>query len=534
MLSRIVILLFTGWMLALTAAFYAFPAWHLVLWSSLALSSAGAIAAGVVIHRPSHPMPWWVLAVTVTVFAAGDTTYNVLTTVLGQERPFPSLADVFYIAMYPIAAAGLVLLIRRRTGGRDRGSLLDALSVTTALALLSWIFFIGPYVHDAALTWRERATSIAYPLGDVLLMATLARLLITSGTNRAAALLGAGAVGLLASDVVYGLGQLDGTWAIGSYYDLGWVVFYIAWGVAALHPSMTDLTAPARGASAEMSIGRITLLMAVSLVAPGVLLVEALTGDVTHGTMIAVSSALLFLIVLTRLTGVVTRHRQAVERERTLRSTGADLVSATDATAVAASLRAAVGRLVPRNAPHRAVLLIDGESAGVPGPAPGTPDEASRFVNVETLDGAAAREMEGFATALVCPLVPNGRPTAGSSVGLLVVAAAETVLLTLRGALEVLASQAALAVERMTLSQEVTRRNNEAYFRTLVQNTADVILIVDDRGLIRYASPSAGRCSAPGSTVRRPSRRSRRRTRRRRAGAPLRAGPGETRPGTRS
>ena len=223
-------------MLALTAAFYAFPAWHLVLWSSLALSSAGAIAAGVVIHRPSHPMPWWVLAVTVTVFAAGDTTYNVLTTVLGQERPFPSLADVFYIAMYPIAAAGLVLLIRRRTGGRDRGSLLDALSVTTALALLSWIFFIGPYVQDAALTWRERATSIAYPLGDVLLMATLARLLITSGTNRAAALLGAGAVGLLASDVVYGLGQLDGTWAIGSYYDLGWVVFYIGLGCRGAAP----------------------------------------------------------------------------------------------------------------------------------------------------------------------------------------------------------------------------------------------------------------------------------------------------------
>ena len=68
---------------------------------------------------------------------------------LGQEHPFPSLADVFYLAMYPIAAAGLVLLIRRRTGGRDRGSLLDALSVTTALALLSWIFLIDPYVQDA-------------------------------------------------------------------------------------------------------------------------------------------------------------------------------------------------------------------------------------------------------------------------------------------------------------------------------------------------------------------------------------------------
>ena len=54
-----------------------------------------------------------------------------------------------------------------------------------------------------------------------------------------------------------------------------------------------------------------------------------------------------------------------------------------------------------------------------------------------------------------------------------------------------LASQAALAIERITLNNEITRRNSEEYFRTLVQNTADVILIVDDDNRIRYASPSA-------------------------------------------
>ena len=367
-------------MLALTGAFYAFPAWHLMLWSSLALSSAAAIVVGVLIHRPARPLPWWLLALAVTVFAAGDTTYNVLTTILGQERPFPSLADVFYLAMYPLAAAGLVLLIRRRTGGRDRGSLLDALSVTTAMALLSWIFFIDPYVQDAGLTWQERATSITYPLGDILLMATLARLLITSGSNRAAALLGAGVAGLLASDVVYGLGQLDGTWAIGSYYDLGWVVFYIAWGLAALRPSMADLTVPVRAPSAEMSIGRIALLMAVSLVAPGALLAESLTGDVRSATMIAASSVLLFLIVLVRLSGVVVRHRQAVERERTLRTAGADLVSAGDAADLATSVRRAVGCLVPPGATHRAVLLVDGATAGVPGPGADVPEEPSRLL----------------------------------------------------------------------------------------------------------------------------------------------------------
>ena len=41
------------------------------------------------------------------------------------------------------------------------------------------------------------------------------------------------------------------------------------------------------------------------------------------------------------------------------------------------------------------------------------------------------------------------------------------------------------------LSQEVIRQRSEAYFRTLVQDTSDVILIVGDDGMVRYATPSA-------------------------------------------
>ena len=493
-LIRVAIAAFGVWMLALTVAFYSLPALHLVLWSSLAISSAGAIVAGVLVHRPVRPMPWWLLAVAVVVFAAGDTTYNVLTTILGQDNPFPSLADVFYLAMYPIAAAGLVLLIRRRTAGRDRGSLLDALSVTSALCLVTWIILIEPYVQDQELSWLERATSIAYPLGDVLIIATLARLLITTGHNRASTLLGIGAAGLLASDVLYAGGQLDGTWAIGSYPDLGWVVFYIAWGVAALHPSMGELTTPARGLPDEMSISRIALLMGVSLVAPAVLLIDEATGGVQHGPMIAVSSAVLFLLVLARLAGVVSRHRQAVDRERTLRSAGAELGSATQVADVAMSVRTAVYCLVRGRAGHRAVLVTD----AVDGLAS---DGASSFVAVDELEHPVVGELAGFSTALVCPLVLRGRRSATPSVGVLVVAAGEGVLITLRGALEVLASQAALAIERVTLSQEVTRRTNEAYFRTLVHNTHDVILILDDAGVVRYASPSSDAMLGPGSVV---------------------------------
>ena len=47
------------------------------------------------------------------------------------------------------------------------------------------------------------------------------------------------------------------------------------------------------------------------------------------------------------------------------------------------------------------------------------------------------------------------------------------------GTLEILAGQVALAVERVLLNIEVNRRNSEDYFRTLVHDASDIILIID-------------------------------------------------------
>ena len=67
----------------------------------------------------------------------------------------------------------------------------------------------------------------------------------------------------------------------------------------------------------------------------------------------------------------------------------------------------------------------------------------------------------------------------------------ERLLAGLAATLEILAHQVALAVERIILREEVIRQGNQAYFRTLVHDTSDVILIVDDDGKVRYATPSA-------------------------------------------
>ena len=46
-------------------------------------------------------------------------------------------------------------------------------------------------------------------------------------------------------------------------------------------------------------------------------------------------------------------------------------------------------------------------------------------------------------------------------------------------------------IDRIALSREISRRDSEAYFRTLVLNATEVIVIVDDDNRITYASPAA-------------------------------------------
>ena len=57
--------------------------------------------------------------------------------------------------------------------------------------------------------------------------------------------------------------------------------------------------------------------------------------------------------------------------------------------------------------------------------------------------------------------------------------------------LEIISGQTLLALERIRMSYKLVKYARERHFVALVENATDVILIVDDRNRIRYASPSA-------------------------------------------
>jgi diguanylate cyclase (GGDEF)-like protein/PAS domain S-box-containing protein len=490
-------------------------------WALLGLSAVAAIAYGIGRNKPNAPIAWWFLAFGVLLFITGDTTYKFWHQIIGNDQiPFPSFVDAIYVTMYPVLAIGLLLLARARFRGGDRASILDALTITLGMGLLSWTFLIGPNVRGGGGV-LVRLTAAAYPLGDVLVLAMLAHLWSSGGLRHTAGkLLAIGALGTLAADSIYGLANLHPSWnwSDGNPIDLGWIVFYACWGAAALHPSMRALSEPRPASAPRTSNARLVLLAAVSLIAPGVLLVETAIGKPVDAQVIAVVAAAMFLFVLLRMAGLVQAHQQAMTREQVLREAAGQLVAASGREGIYKATINAVSDLVAGHGEIAGVAFV------VSSPAEGltvaaesgrvskeifalldsrtdlrrTLDEGKvvrcSLERVPALSGVA--EPESPREMLICPLGAKDQVQ-----GFIVVASKGTLPAELMTTIETLAAQAGLSLDREALTATFHERRSEARFQTLVQNASDVILIARPDATITYQSPSATRILGyrPGS-----------------------------------
>lgn len=311
--------LFSVLFLVLTLLHYSGLVWRGIMIAVMGLCTFGAMLWGCRVNRPSARYPWLLLAAAILFFAAGDTTYSMLTDVMHLENPFPSLADVFYLITFPLFALGLVFLIKPHSIKGYWGNLLDALILTAGIALLVWIYLIVNYVVDAV-PLGTKIISIAYPLWDVVVWSLMIRLLMIDNDNAAVKYLALGAAGLFVSDIIYAIDQISQQWLTGTPKDLGWILFYYSWGVATLHPSMAKVTQPPRTQPANISTGRVATLLAFSLIAPFQLLAEVIVyGTAQNPVVISIFSSVLFLLVIMRLQ-FISREKAALQRENYFRS----------------------------------------------------------------------------------------------------------------------------------------------------------------------------------------------------------------------
>ena len=290
-------------------------------YDAFGLACVGAIVVGLRSNRPARPVVWWLFAGGVLLFVAGDALLSAYQSIYG-DQPFPSPADALYLAGYVLLAVGLGILIRARDEGADRAAMIDALIIAIGLGVLAWTFWMHRYTSDPSLSRSAQLISLAYPMMDVVLLASVARLAMGPGQRVSAFyLLGLSLSVLLAADVVYGLTSLAGTYDVGSPVDGAYALSYVLWGAAALHPSMRLMSEPAPVRRETLTRGRTLGLAAAALIGPAAMGIESLRGHPVDVAVIVVASALTFLLVLARMWELVRRlaenaQRQAGERAR--------------------------------------------------------------------------------------------------------------------------------------------------------------------------------------------------------------------------
>jgi diguanylate cyclase (GGDEF)-like protein len=299
-----------------------------VIYSTVGALSVGLIVAGVLIFRPSNPLAWYLLAAGHLMLVLADIVYYVYKPITGSLPPYPSFIDAIYLSSYPLTAAGLVLLVRCRSPGRDRAALIDASIIATAGALLTWVFLIAPYATDAALTMSEKIVSIAYPCMDVLLLGVAARLVVGAGYRGLSyRLLVSAFVLSLIADVAYGGLVLSGNYFPPNPIDVGWLFSYGLLATAAIHPSMRPLSETTSTTSTKLTRGRLAALAIASLTAPATLGIQAALGQPIQAPVFVGSCVLLFLLVLTRTWRLV---REVETKARNLEKQGHVLASSLD------------------------------------------------------------------------------------------------------------------------------------------------------------------------------------------------------------
>ena len=206
-------------------------------------TAAACIVLGVRRNRPGGAAIWYWFAAGIFSNVTGILVEAIATRVYGVDA-YPTVADVFWLALYPALIVGMTLMIRRRSAERDWASIVDTCTISTGLGLLCWVFVIHPATSDPALTLLGRAVVGAYPVGDLVVLAMMVRLILGGGSRNTSFRLMIGSLLLfLGGDVgwvvVNQIGVAPGR-LLGNILDAVFLVAFALFGVAALHPSMGE------------------------------------------------------------------------------------------------------------------------------------------------------------------------------------------------------------------------------------------------------------------------------------------------------
>ncbi|MGA5304955.1 putative bifunctional diguanylate cyclase/phosphodiesterase [Nucisporomicrobium flavum] len=290
-----------------------------------AISAAVACLVRSATFRGRTRAGWALVGLGVLSWGLGQAYAVWLDTFTGSV-PLPSPADIGYLGMVVLTPAGLLILpAATQTLANRARSVLDGLMVAASLMLMAWIFVVEALIEAGGDSALALSVSLAYPLGDVVIVTIVVYLLaMQRRRGRTAAhfaLVGAGIVAFAISDIGYAYLNLVGAYASGGVTDIGWFAGFSLILLAATRPLGSRPDAAAESGAGTEPFG--VLLPYVAVLAALVTSVVWFARTGQSSAFVAYSrSALILLIVgrqvLTLLENRgLTRNLEARVEERT-------------------------------------------------------------------------------------------------------------------------------------------------------------------------------------------------------------------------
>ena len=131
-----------------------------------------------VAYVPADRLAWGLLTAAVGSWTLADLLFSFA---YANDPPFPSIADVFYLAFYPLCYVGLLLLVRAHVADFNRSLWLDGLTAALGSAALGAAVLVQVVLESTEGPPSTVITNIAYPIGDVLLLSLVIGVFALSG-----------------------------------------------------------------------------------------------------------------------------------------------------------------------------------------------------------------------------------------------------------------------------------------------------------------------------------------------------------------
>jgi two-component system, cell cycle response regulator len=192
---------------------------------------------------------WILIGVAILAWGAAEVYWAVF--IEGNpDAPYPSPADIGYLAFYPLAYAGLAMLVRARTHEMNWRLWMDGAIAALGTAALGAAFVFDFVAEKTEGTALQVATTLAYPLGDIAMVAMVVGVVALTGwrPGRTWSLLLVGLSALVIADIAFTLQSTQEALPGGNWIDPIYLIAAVCLGAAVWQPAAAaEITSPREG-----------------------------------------------------------------------------------------------------------------------------------------------------------------------------------------------------------------------------------------------------------------------------------------------